>query len=165
MIEIIVPLGPIAQLKVSGSTSHEVLGQLADVERSEIPLTLGRVLDGIGVQERMGRLLGAEQVDETTTQQPQAPASGPSSTQADSESTTHAGGAQIAAEPVPDWAQIVPGAPVVLGQPAWFTRDHSIGKQVFIHPSSSADWTKPQTADENDPRLAAGEAVFYRVVG
>jgi hypothetical protein len=162
VIEIIVPLGPVAQLKVSGTTSHEVLGQLTEVERSEIPLTLGRVLDKTGVQERMGRLLGAEQVEEMPAQQPQEPVSPPPAQQVGSESTTHAGGAQSGAEPVPSWAQIVPGAPVVLGRPAWFTTDHSINRPVFVHPSTSADWSLPKTEDENDPRLAAGQAVFYR---
>lgn len=168
MIEINVDLGPIAQLRVSGSTTQEVLAQLTDVQRSEIPTVLGqveRLLESAQVGERLGRELGAERVAEwpKVEEQAEAPQSDP--LRESQQRSLDDRGWTIEEEPMPDWAQRAPGAPLVGGQPAWYTTwtDTNTGrpKQAFVQPSIKMDTTKPTTQDPTDPRLATGEVWFY----
>lgn len=145
-IEVTVPFGESASLKVTGATAPEVLAQLAAVENSEIPLTLGRVIKATGTQEALGRVLGAELVEETPKPQVEEPKSIAPETDA-----------------VPEWASVVPGAPTVNGKPAWLTTItlHGIPTQVFVHPSENVDSSLPKTDKADDPRLERGEAVFF----
>lgn len=144
MIEVEITFGPGVQVRVNGDTPHEVLAQLTAVEKSEIPLTAGRVLRAAGTQESLGRNLGAELIEE----KPVTPAG-------------------FAAEPVPSWAKVVPGAPLVGGQPAWLVNGkHPDGRVwvAFVQPSTAVDRTLPETSDPEDPRLAAGTAWFRQFV-
>lgn len=158
MIEINIPLGPLAYIKVSGHTSHEVLAQLTEVERGEIPSVVGRVVAATGAQESIGRNLGGELVEEHDTQrlredprnQPEPVASAPA-----------APSGPTLREPS-EYEQKVPGAPVVLGQATyfatWMEGDKSHG--AYVHPFLY-DPEKPMTDNAEDPRLASGEAWFF----
>lgn len=172
MIEVNVPLGPIAYVKVSGASSHEVLAQLTDVLNGEIPSTVGRLVnetDAANVSERLGRVLGAEVVDHDT----QALREDPRAKQADPVSEfTPQGQAQTAPaptnQPTPrdpsEIEQLVPGAPTVLGRPAYFAswQDQTGSHGAFVHPFLyEQNWEKA-TADPNDQRLATGEAWFFQ---
>jgi hypothetical protein len=128
MIEIQIPLGPVANIKVTGATANEVLAQLTAVEHSEIPMTVGRVVKASESGEALGRVLGAEVIEE----QPKPE--------------------------LPPWAQILDGAPIVNGQPAWFVASEG----AFVSPNP--DTSLPQTNNVNDPRLAQGQAMFYMKV-
>lgn len=136
-----------ALLRVTGETAHEVLAQLVSVEKSEIALTIGRLNTATDVPERMGRLLGAELLEEAEATAP-APAG--------------FGSAQV-----PPWAKVVPGAPVVNGVPAWLVNGkHPDGRPwvAFVHPDTDIDRSLPETSDTEDPRLGAGTAWFRRFV-
>lgn len=172
MIEIVVPLGPIAALRISGKNTQDVRAQLTDVERSEIPSILGRVIAATGAQESLGRNLGAqlieeqplEQEPEQEEQQPSAPAKPPAPAPAEGVVGT---GLVFTADPTPDWAQVPPGAPVVHGQPAWLVTDNSSGqsKLVFVQPQfpgTTVDLSLPTTTDPDDPRILEKTARFYR---
>lgn len=176
MIEINVPLGPIAYVKVSGDTSHQVLAQLTEVLNGEIPSTVGRLVnetDSANVGERLGRELGATQVDSEYAQQLQEdPRSQPipqedpiSEFQQPSQETREA--QALAFQPVPrdpaPHEQQAPGAPQVMGRKAFFASwsDESGDHGAFVHPFLyDQDWEKA-TADNNDPRLATGEAWYF----
>lgn len=157
MITVVVPLGPVARLEVSGATTAEVLADLTAVERSEVPVTLGRVLKGTEVQESLGRNLGAELIESVPKDaNPEAGMTGTESTQR--------GPVEREPEELPPASvSIVPGAPVINGKPAWLRTIEVNGKPtpVFIHPSRNVDRSLPRTDDPNDPRLASGEAVFF----
>lgn len=145
-------------LEVSGATAQEVLADLTAVERSEVPMTLGRVLDGIGVQESLGRNLGAELLETRPKED------GTHAGRASGMSTSHGGAGPVGIEePLPDWASIVPGAPLVNGKPAWFATVpvDGVPTPTYLHPSLNIDADLPKTADANDPRLALGQAVFF----
>lgn len=157
MISVVVPLGPVARLEVSGATTAEVLADLTAVELSEIPVTLGRVLKGTEVQESLGRNLGAELIESVPKEVNQeAGAAGNKPLQ---QGPADAG----IEEPLPDWASIVPGAPVINGKPAWFRTIQMDGKPTpaYVHPSLKVDLSLPKTSDPDDPRLTSGEAVFF----
>lgn len=144
MIEATVTFGPGTQVRVTGESPHEVLAQLTQVERSEIPVTMGRVIRASGVQESLGRNLGAELVEEHSKEEP-APAG-------------------FGEDDIPEGVQIVPGAPIIAGKPAWLISGETKGRPwtAFIHPDRNVDRNLPTTDDENDPRLAQGKAKFWR---
>lgn len=149
MLEIVVPFGPIAQLKVSGSTPHELLSQLTAVEQSEIPLTLGRVIKKSEVQESLGRILGAEQVDVVPKR---------------NEGQEEAREQFSDSNNVPAWAEVVPDAPIINGVPAWRVNlaTDDAPRYAFVHPTDNVDDRLPKTDNPNDPRLEKGEAMFFK---
>ena len=153
MISVVVPLGPVARLEVTGATTAEVLADLTAVERSEIPVTLGRVLKGTEVQESLGRVLGAELIESHPKEV--ADEASTTSTQQQVEQGNES--------PLPDWASIVPGAPVINGKPAWFRTIQKDGQSIpaYVHPSLEVDMSLPKTDNPDDPRLGSGEAVFF----
>lgn len=171
MIEIVVPLGPNAALRISGKSTTDVKAQLTDVERSEIPSILGRVIAATGAQESLGRNLGAQLIEERPLEQepeqeeqPSAPAETPAAAPAEGLPGT---GLVFTADPTPDWAQVPPGAPVVHGQPAWLVTDNVNGqtKLVFVQPQmpgSTLNMELPTTTDPMDPKILEGTARFYR---
>ena len=104
----VVPFGPTASLKITGQTPSEVLADLTAVERSEIPMTLGRVTKAVEPQEALGRILGAELVEEHPKPEP------------------------------PEWATVgLPGAPIINGEPAWFVKSASAFVSPVANPDNS----------------------------
>lgn len=145
MIEAVVTFGPDTRVHVSGATAHEVLALLTEVEKSEIPLTLGRVRRGAGTQESLGRHLGAELIGEESKAQEPAPNG-------------------FGEETLPPGVKIVPGAPLIAGKPAWLMSGEKNGRPwtAFIHPKADVDRSLPVTDNPDDPRLAAGTANFWK---
>lgn len=161
MIEINVPLGPIAYVKVSGDTSHQVLAQLTEVLTGEIPAKVGQLVnetDSANVGERLGRLLGAEVLEdhdlERLKEDPRAVREDPAAT----------------FTPVPrdptEIEQTAPGAPLVMDRPAYFASwsDETGSHGAFVHPFLyEMDWAKA-TDNPEDPRLKTGEAWFFQQI-
>lgn len=179
MIEINVPLGPIAYVKVSGDTSHQVLAQLTEVLTGEIPGKVGQLVnetDSANVGERMGRLLGAELIEdhdlERLKEDPRNQGVSYGDLAADFNRAAAPTPSAPAAEftPVPrdptEIEQTAPGAPLVMDRPAYFASwsDESGSHGAFVHPFLyEMDWAKA-TSNPEDPRLKTGEAWFFQQI-